>query len=142
MKVIDINKIGLENIDVNLLPESMKNLISHIGLKPTLILMENYGGRLPCVPTKPTRGHKLDKLLGWKAFCILSEIVGGDKSFYIPKLDKVISQIKQQLAQHMAHHEGLSADRIAQELDISHRHAQRIKNNHTAKPPLNLDLFR
>jgi len=139
MKNIDLQAIDENIIDVSLLSPNMQLLISEIGFNAALKLVERYGGCLPCIPIKPISGHKLEVLLGRNAFIKLCRLVGGDKSFYVPKMDKVLSKIKEHIAVNMSKSDD-SATTIAQFLEISHRHAQRIKcktnNNH------NLDFFK
>ena len=141
MKPINISNITTNHIDVSVLPENMQVLISIIGLSDALVLAEAYGGEILRPPKNAPVGNKIELLIGREKFVKLCQEIGGDKFFYVPKLDKVIAQIKSHLAKDM-NTKGYSATEICRELNISHRHAQRIKQSDTQTPPPNLDLFR
>jgi len=115
-------------INISMLPENLQALIDVVGISSALKFVECYGGLVITIPVKPVVGHKYESALGRENFIAFCKMFGGDTAFYVPKVDKIISQMKQHMAQEMSK-QNMSAKEIALQLDISQRHAQRIKGD-------------
>lgn len=72
-------------IEARYLPPILREIVGHIGLPATLVLVQHYGGTQLYVPVKFDPDHPLVKLLGHPAAAKLVAVYGGREHFDIPK---------------------------------------------------------
>lgn len=68
-----------------MLPQVLQDFVRLIGLAPTLVIVEQYGGCRLYVPVRPTEDHPLAQLIGFENLCTLSRVYGLESHFDIPK---------------------------------------------------------
>lgn len=92
--------ICADDINVDLLPQLLRELADIIGLDATLKLTEAYPGVSIYVPAVPRPHHKLASIIGYDNLVALSDIYGKDY-LAMPKLDAAVRQIKHALIRDM-----------------------------------------
>lgn len=66
------------DMDIELLPRSLRDIVDTIGLPATIALVKCYGGIRCSVPRTMTRDHVLAKRIGHEPACKLTERYGGE----------------------------------------------------------------
>lgn len=75
----------LDQINVDLLPYALQDLVALIGLPPTMLIVEKHGGTRLYIPkNEMADDHPLIKLIGREAAEILQRNYGGEPHMDIP----------------------------------------------------------
>lgn len=129
----------LELVNVDALPNTMRNMIKLIGLESTVELVSVYGGTQLRIPNKATKAVVLTAVLDAEKIAKLVEGIGG-KRLDVPKLDKVLIQIRNAtICKDVA---TLSISEIAKKHDLTRKTIFTILNsNRHAVEEMQDDLF-
>ncbi|MBL4783009.1 MAG: hypothetical protein JKX92_12275 [Porticoccaceae bacterium] len=120
------------DINVDLLPQLLRELADIIGLDATLKLTEEFPGVSVYVPDTPRPHHKIALIIGFDNLVALSNIYGKDY-LAMPKLDAATRQIKHALIRDMRGK--LSTRQMALATGYTSRRVQQIKSENHAKSP-------
>lgn len=109
------------------LPDSLRDLIDHIGESAALRLIERRGGTYLCVPKNVNvePGHLVLELLGPEAFTKLVDWYGGE-TIMLPKNDAVMRQVKRSMIRDMRYIQRMQIDQIALKTGYSMRWVFRV----------------
>lgn len=115
-----------KNVCIDLLPESMQELVSTIGLPATIKLIEKFPGLRPYIPDPRSidADHVIAQTIGIDAATTLSELFGGD-TLRLPKLDNIERQMKHRTLLALKEKD-VSNSEIARQLNYSIRHVERL----------------
>lgn len=82
-------------IDIELLPEILRDIVDLIGLAKTMLLVEQYGGVRLYVPKLAVGSeHDLPSLIGMDATRKLQAMYGGETHFDIPKAEAAMRAVR------------------------------------------------
>lgn len=130
----------LASIDVSILPNVMRKMITAIGLPSTIKVIEKHGGTQLRIPKKAERSVVLVAILTYDEINNLAKIMGGER-IDTPKLDKVLIQLRNKLICNDVTH--ISIVEIAKKYNLTRKTIFNIlKNNGNLINELQDDLFK
>jgi len=132
----NINEIA-EIIDIDLLPNSIQELVEVIGLVPALQLVDRFPGVPLYIPQAMTTDHPIYQCIGDAAAQLLLENYSGD-TIRMPKLDNPLRQYKHATLKRMLN-DGCSHRTVALRLGYSRRHVERLSSS--LRNENQLDMF-
>ncbi len=118
-------EINPEQINVDLLPESLRELVTLLGLRAAFRLVQMHGGLKIYIPVQANPAHDIAKIIGAENFKSLVASHAG-MFLHLPKIDKALTQVKHQLARDMIE-ENVSTRDIARALNYTERRVWQIK---------------
>ncbi|MCV6587530.1 MAG: hypothetical protein OIF57_00685 [Marinobacterium sp.] len=121
---MDETKKYYDLIDINQLPESLRELAEIIGLEYALVMADMFPGVPVYIPANCREDHPVAAAIGLENFRKVIYYYGGD-TLKLAKSDAVRRQIKHKRAQ-LLKKSGMTNRQIAAELDYSQRHIERI----------------
>ncbi len=106
-------------VNLELLPESLRELVRALGEASAFDLVQALGGGRITVPTRARANHPLFQVLGGPMFVALVEAYAG-LTLELPKYDSVMRQLRhERVRQHRA--QGLTMDQVAVATGYSRR---------------------
>lgn len=107
------------------LPESLREIIELIGLPATLKLVARWGGVRLYVPEKVYADHVLARTVGLDNAAALCEVFARCE-LIVPKCDAALGRIRDRQIRHRFQAEGWPAHRLARHYHLTERHVYRI----------------
>jgi len=121
---MNVVEIYPELINIDELPESLRDLVEIIGLSPTLKLASQFPGVPLYIPNYPKNNHPIATVLSQELFEKLVYYYAGD-TLKLAKIDTVNRQIKHKRLR-LLKEQGKTNREIAIELNYSQRHVERL----------------
>jgi hypothetical protein len=129
-----------EDIDLDLLPGRVADLVEVIGLKAALVIVELRGGIRLTVPKKATPDHWLVEHIGQEALTALSKVYGGETI----EIDRCAAAIRAVFETRIVreHDSGASNSELALRYGYTERGIRKLRRRVQGRAPsLNVDLF-
>lgn len=123
-------------VDEGLLPPQMRGLVKIIGLPDTIKLLQAYGGQRIWVPLGKSSDSYLDKTISRDAVKELANSQYAGLRITLPKIDKILSQIRNL---HIQSSPEVPKSVFARQYNLTIRQVQRIRNGDDDNPTL--DMF-
>jgi hypothetical protein len=118
--------VNVADIDTDLLPPILQDIVAQIGLHPTMLLVQARGGvRLYVPKLEMDDGHYLVVLLGREPAEKLQKMYGGDEHFDIPKAERALLAVRNSKIRH-ARAAGASVSGLALEYHLTERQIRTI----------------
>lgn len=114
-----------QNLNTELLPASIKELIDVIGVPASISIVEERGGVRLCVPKKANPEHWLNKLIGEESFKALVDYYQGEE-IEIPRCVEALRGYKEQQILH-ASRQGASNAQLAQQFGYTERGIRKLR---------------
>jgi hypothetical protein len=125
---------------IDLLPDSVADLVGVIGWEHALTLVENHGGTPVWVPTKASAGHWLADEIGMAAFTQLCAHYKYSR-LDLPRCTALLKSVRNQSII-SEFNGGATNSQLARKYKTTERHIRRIRQLAIGQqPPDNLDLF-
>jgi Mor family transcriptional regulator len=131
---------NLDDIDLDLLPSRIADLVDVIGLKAALVIVELRGGIRLTVPKKAAPEHWLAEHIGLDALAKLSKVYGGETI----EIDRCAAAIRAVYEARIVreHDSGSSNSDLARRYGYTERGIRKLRRRVQGRvPSLNYDLF-
>jgi Mor transcription activator family len=115
-----------EEIDINILPGVLREMVDLIGLPATMQIVQRHGGTrlwVPALIETLAPDHKLVKLVGMTSARTLSEQYGGE-TLEIPKAERALRAIRDKAIREQWPHK--SQSQLAIEYNLTERQVRTI----------------
>ncbi|MGR9014154.1 MAG: Mor transcription activator family protein [Gammaproteobacteria bacterium] len=113
-----ISEADLDAVNADLLPPQARQLVRLIGLPNALKILEARGGITLRIPVNAQEAVVLKEIVPIEAIIALCQALGGQR-LELPKLDKIVLQIRNQAMQQ--ERKTLSAPQVARRYGLTRR---------------------
>lgn len=107
------------DLSTELLPKVLQDFVQRIGIAPTMLLVEQFGGRRLYIPLNPHPDHHLAKLIGLENLTKLSSVYGAEDHFDIPRAMRALKHLRDEKIR--SEYGPKSASTLAQENGLTER---------------------
>lgn len=118
-----MGSLQISNINPELLPQTLRDLVDLIGLEPALNLATHYSGVSVYIPQNPHSGHPLVAIVGLENLQKLSEMYAQE---YIKLPNTCAYKLKHQMVRDLSD-QGASIRNIARETGYTSRRVEQLK---------------
>lgn len=113
-----------EDLSTDLLPKVLQEFVRLIGLNPTMLLVERFGGLRIYIPLNPTADHQFAQIIGLDNLTKLSQEYGREDHFELPKAARALRALRD--AKMRAEYGPKSLRQLAAEHQLTERQVTRI----------------
>lgn len=112
------------DLSTELLPKVLQEFVRLIGLYPTMLLVERFGGLRIYIPLNPTADHQFAQIIGLDNLVKLSQEYGREDHFELPKAARALRALRD--AKMRAEYGPKSLRQLAAEHQLTERQVTRI----------------
>lgn len=127
------------DLSIDLLPKVLQEFVRLIGLQPTMLLVQHFGGLRIYIPLNPTADHHFAQLIGLPNLIKLSQVYGREDHFELPKAERALLALRN--AKIRAEYGPKSIRQLAAEYHLTERHVTRLVGAVDAQNDSQPELF-